>query len=733
MAENLGASFSIDIGNLKAGLAEANRLIRQSNSEFLTAAAGMDDWTKSSDGLAAKSKNLLTVIDLQSQKVDALVAQKNDLIKTMTAEGKSADEISRAVDGVNKQIERESKALIKLKAELDKNEKAMAELDNTADDTSDSIDETSGSFEKLSKVGGAVGGVIKGLAGAVAGAVTSFFALAESTRETRTQLSKVETQFETTGKTAEQAMDTYNGLYAVLGDSDRATEASGNLAQLAKSQKDLTDWTTIATGVYATFGDGLPIESLTEASNETAKVGTVTGTLADALNWVGVSEDDFNKKLAACSSEQERAQLITSTLTGLYSDAAKQYTETAADIIAANDAQNQLNQSMAGLGAVAEPVMTTFKLMGADILSSITPSVDLIGQGLTGALSGADGAAEKLGQGIGGVFTSLIESVTSILPTVTSAFSTLIPTLLDSLTAALPAVLDAGVQILNSLLTGILSAAPSLISTAGSLIVQLCSTLSVLLPQIVQTVVDMTPSLLQAIMDALPQIILAISSMVTSIVQQLPFIINSLIAELPKLVEITISTLLGCLPQLLSAAIELFMALVQAIPKIIPQLVAALPDILWAIIKGLSTGISQMGTVGKDLVEGLWNGIKDMGSWVLEKVKGFGQSIVDGLKSFFGIHSPSKLLEKEVGKNLALGIGRGFTDKMGAVSKQIVKSTAGLSPEIGMTVGAAGRGSGATVTVNQYNTYASAHTRYELYKSKQQTAAAVRLALAGVG
>ena len=55
------------------------------------------------------------------------------------------------------------------------------------------------------------------------------------------------------------------------------------------------------------------------------KVGQVTGPLADALNWAGESEDAFNEKLAACSSEQERAALITETLNRLYSEAAGNY------------------------------------------------------------------------------------------------------------------------------------------------------------------------------------------------------------------------------------------------------------------------------------------------------------------------------------------------------------------------------------------------------------------------
>ena len=87
----------------------------------------------------------------------------------------------------------------------------------------------------------------------------------------------------------------------------------------------MSEWTTICEGVYATFGASLPIEGLTEAANETAKVGTVTGTLADALNWAGISEDAFNEKLAACNTEAEREALIRQTLNSAYAEAAAGY------------------------------------------------------------------------------------------------------------------------------------------------------------------------------------------------------------------------------------------------------------------------------------------------------------------------------------------------------------------------------------------------------------------------
>lgn len=88
----------------------------------------------------------------------------------------------------------------------------------------------------------------------------------ESTREYRVAMGKVTTAFEDVGMSAETGKQTFQDFYAVLGDQDKATEAVSNLAMLTQDQQALTEWTTIATGVYAKFGDALPIENLTEAA-----------------------------------------------------------------------------------------------------------------------------------------------------------------------------------------------------------------------------------------------------------------------------------------------------------------------------------------------------------------------------------------------------------------------------------------------------------------------------------
>ena len=240
-----------------------------------------------------------------------------------------------------------------------------------------------------------VGKFAVGFAGAAAAAGGALMAVAESTREYREEQGKLQAAFQTSGFSAEAATSTYQALNGVLGDSGQAVEAANHLAQLTNNEKELQAWTDICTGVFATFGDSLPIEGLTEAANETAKVGQVTGPLADALNWAGVSEDAFNESLAACSNEQERQALITETLNGLYTEAADKYREVNGEVIAANEAQDKLNSAMAGIGAAVEPFVTAGKILISEVLVSLTPMLTNLGSFViplvTGAISTVSG------------------------------------------------------------------------------------------------------------------------------------------------------------------------------------------------------------------------------------------------------------------------------------------------------------------------------------------------------
>lgn len=252
------------------------------------------------------------------------------------------------------------------------NDAALKALDDTATAAEQSSEETQSAF---SKIGGVAATIAKGIGavGAILGG--AWITAIESTREYREEMGKLDTAFQTAGHSSEAAKQTYSDLNAVLGDSGQAVEASQHLAKLTDNEKDLQTWTEICTGVYATFGESIPIESLTESANEVAKNGVLTGGLIDTLVWAGISEEKFQEKLDACTNEQERQDLIMNTLNKTYQAASTQYQETNADIIESRKAQERLTDAYAELGRVGEPIMTAVKNAVASMVEVAVPLV----------------------------------------------------------------------------------------------------------------------------------------------------------------------------------------------------------------------------------------------------------------------------------------------------------------------------------------------------------------------
>ena len=184
----------------------------------------------------------------------------------------------------------------------------------------------------------------------IAGIAVGFAALDGATEEYRVAQGKLNAGFQSAGFSADTARQSYRNFYAILGDTDTATEASQLLANMAKNAEDVTKWTRIAAGVHGTFGDSLPIEGLVESANETARTGKVTGVFADALNWVGIMEDDFNAKLEATTDEAARQKLIMDTLSKTYDKAADSFYANNQQVVNARRNHATLDEMLAKVG-----------------------------------------------------------------------------------------------------------------------------------------------------------------------------------------------------------------------------------------------------------------------------------------------------------------------------------------------------------------------------------------------
>lgn len=437
-----------------------------------------------------KTENSVAAVSKETEEL-------NDKLKNLNSKDNLFKKIKSSFDGLKNKIS-DTKKHLSESFSNSKVGKIFTPLTNGVKKVTSGFSKMGSAVASGLKVAG-TGAVQAGkvIATGVAGIGAALVGAAESTREYREDMNRLSVAFTSAGKTTESAQGIYSKFYAVLGESDRSVEAVSHLAQLCKSEEELALWGDICAGVSAKFGDSLPIEGLTEAANETAKVGKVTGPLADALNWVGISEDKFNEKLAKCGNEQERSTLITQTLAKAYNEASWQFKEANGAIMAAREAQAQLDSSMALLGQTAEGVVAPLKAVASEGLASIATGLSQIMSGDT--QTGLETITEGVNQFVENAITQINELTKIAEPILTA--------LADAIIQNLPMLIDAAMQIITMLATFIMNNIDKISATAVDIVLQLASALIASIPELIPAVFKIVGAINNAILEKLPEIL----------------------------------------------------------------------------------------------------------------------------------------------------------------------------------------------------------------------------------
>lgn len=492
------------------------------------------------------------------------------------------------------------------------------------------------------------------------GAIAALNGIAESTEESRIATGKLNTAFEAAGMSSEAAATAYSEFYKILGDTDTATEASQLLAQLAENEQDLTEWTRIAAGVNGTFGDSLPIEALIESANETAKVGQVTGNLADALNWVGISEDEFNAKLAAASSESERNQLIMKTLSGTYEKASESFYKNNDAIVKQRESQIKLDEAMSKVGTsvanVKNNITSGFMPAIVEMADGLAKIIGNDSTGLTALNGGITEFVNKLSEMVTPLFEvganivmTLVDGVVNNIPQLVSTASDIILKLTGYITELLPNLASAAIEIVTTLGGKIAEAAPQLITGVTTAITKLVEMLTNpdALVQMVDVALKLVLGLADGIIKAIPQLLKSIptviNNIVTAVVDSIPLIIDAginLMTSLLDNVDLIVSGLMDGTFAIIDGIINFLVGengqesgltkIINAGVKLMGALFEKMPDILFTLGRNVKLIVDKLiekfketdwAQVGKDLINSVWTGIQNAWSTLVEDVK----------------------------------------------------------------------------------------------------------------
>lgn len=693
MAKRKIAGLTIEIGGdttkLSKALQQPNSEARDLQSKLKAIDQALKFDPNNTELLEQKFRLLGQAIDTNEQKLQMLKTAQEQF----KASGKDIDsseyiELQRQIALTTNKVDQLRKQKIDMMVDTSEVKDANRALDDM-EKNMDDVEKSSSTFRDALK-GAIVGsGIVEG----VEGLASSLSDMAEESKENIKIMSSLETSSKLAGYSASETSETYKQLYGVLGDNQTAATTTANLQALGLEQDKLRQITEGAIGAWAKYGDSIPIDGLAESINETVKTATVTGNFADVLNWAGTSEDDFNAKLQKANSTSERANIVLQELTkqGLIKSA-DAWRENAGALVDANEAQAEFEQATSQLSQVVLPITSKVQ---SGLANMLKPLADLI----TGNIS-FEQFSTQLSNGLMSIMTSIttlapqfiqkgLEILTNIslgfaqgFPVFLSNVLTLIQNFGNYLTQNAPTIIQKGFEILSNLVQGIINALPVLISQVPQIITTFANVINDNFPIILMKGAELLWQLITGILSAIPDLIAnipqiiqaiwstilaynwlnlgkqiitffgnGIKSMVTSVGSNAKSIFNSVVN--------TLKSLPGSLKNLAKNMMNGFLS---AIKGAIGSVKSAAKSVFNAIWNGLKSLPSKVVSIGKDLVRGIWNGIGDMTGWIIDKIGGFADSVVDSICSFFGIASPSKVMKKLVGKNIVAGIGVGIED-----------------------------------------------------------------------
>lgn len=412
------------------------------------------------------------------------------------------------------------------------------------------------------------------------------------------------------------------------------------------------------------------------------KMGTDMSLIQNA--YQGFAKQNYtmldNLKLGYGGTKEEMQRLLKD---------AQRVTGVKYDISNLNDVYQAIHVIQGELGVTG----TTAKEASTTIQGSVASMKSAWQNMLTGISTGDIG---NIGNLVNNLVDSVMTASINILPRVqeiANGITAVLPEIISKINENLPTVLESGVQILNTLMQGIITNLPAVMESANQIISTLASTLVELLPQIIdggiQIIVALTQGLAEQLPELVPQIVETVITITNSLLDNIDMIIDAgiqlligladglmnalpqLIEKAPEIIEKLVMAITNNLPKIIQAGITLIIKMGEGLIKAVPQLISEIPQIITALVKGFANFDSNMKDVGKNLVSGIWEGIKNAKDWLLGKAKEWCGSVLNGIKGFFGIHSPSKVFRDEIGTNLALGLGEGFSNTMKDVSTEM--------------------------------------------------------------
>lgn len=651
----------------KRALKEITNNLSVLSSEMQVVNSLYDRNDTSTAKLAQQNDVLTRRLDEQNKR---LAEAKKMLDQAENSTDSNAETVAKWQNEVNKaqaEVNKTTREIKENTAQIDKNERAVDEAGNELQEFARGEEEAGqgavkmGDLIKAHIIGEAIIGGIKALGSAMVGIAKGAVELAKQSiagfAEFEQLVGGVETLFKESSGTVQ---DYANNAYKTAGLS--ANEYMTTVTSFSASLLQSLNGDTAKSAQVADM-------AITDMADNANKMGTDMASIQNA--YQGFAKQNYtmldNLKLGygGTKSEMERLLQDATAISGV------EY-----DISNLNDVYQAIHVIQGELGITG----TTATEASTTIQGSVSSMKSAWQNLLTGM---ADDNAN-----FDGLITNFVDSILTVGDNILPRIQTVIQGMGELVSGLLTQLVPEIVNIIPPLIESTL---PTLITAVQTAITSIIA----VLPQLMTALESIIPQLLTTITEALPMIIDAGIQIILSLVNGLTASLPTLIPAVVQAIITIAKNLLANINQIIDAGIKLIIGLTDGLIEAIPIIVQALPEIIAGIVKALLHGIPQLIACGGQLLAGLFQGLLNPQA-IWNAVKGLFNGIVDGIKSIFGIHSPSKVFEDEIGKNLALGIGEGFEGTMAGVTNQMASAMpTSFDLNTNATTNGAGAGSGS--------------------------------------
>lgn len=653
----------------RRALSNISNNLKVLSSEMKVVTSQYDTNDKSISNLSKQNEVLSKKIDEQKQKVitlkQALADSKKETGENSTTTQKWQTNLNNAQAELNK-----------LERELNNNKTEIANFGKAEDDVGEKttrlVDIIKGNLISSAITSGikALGSAIKQVGSAVLDVGKQAL---ESFANNEQLIGGVETLFKDSAGTVENYA---NNAYKTAGLS--ANEYMETVTSFSASLLQSLNGDTAKSAQVADM-------AITDMSDNANKMGTDMTMIQNA--YQGFAKQNYtmldNLKLGYGGTKEEMqrllldAQKITgikydiSNLNDVYQAIHVIQGELGITGTTAKEASTTIQGSIASMKSAWQNMLTGIATGNSEnignLVNNLTDSVITAGQNIILRV-------QEIINGVVTMLPQIIEKINENLPMLLESGGQIFQTLLNGINSVIPNIGYTAFYIINQFLTGIISNLPLILEMGINLLTELINGISQTLPELIPVAINSIVTMVETLLDNIDMIIDAGIQLILSLAEGLMNALPELIDKIPVIIDKLINAITNNLPKILEMGITLIIKLAEGLIKAIPQLISKIPEIITSLVNGFKNYFSNMSEIGKNLVSGIWEGIKNAKDWLIGKVKEWCGNILDGIKSFFGIHSPSKVFKDEIGTNLALGLGEGFSNTMKDVTQDMSAS-----------------------------------------------------------